>query len=238
MSQNPYTPSTAEDPAPRPAAQAVPSPVTRRGLLSAAVGTAVAGGIAVGVTLTEPSAQAGIAQATTPQPAAKPSKIREYWIQADSFHHNAVPNGHDGMTGTDFSADQTTFWAIGYRACTPHWGAILPGDDDIGPNTGIPGPNIRAEVGDTIVIHFKNNDSFYRFPHSIHPRHRSAVRPDVHLHLASEAELGGHLALPRPLRTAGPHAVLPEETRRPIRERDGWTWPAATRSWRSAPSWA
>lgn len=95
-------------------------------------------------------------------------RVREYWFQADSFWHNPVPNGTDHMMDVDYAPDATSFWAIGFRAYTPHWGKALPGDDEIGPNSGIPGPTIRAEVGDTVRIHFRNNDSHYQFPHSIH----------------------------------------------------------------------
>lgn len=101
--------------------------------------------------------------------ANKHGRTREYWIQADSFERNLVPNGRDGMTGTVFTPDQTSFHAVGFRAYTEHWGRLLPPGDDIGPNTGIPGPIIRGEVGDTILVHFKNNDAFYKFPHSMHP---------------------------------------------------------------------
>src|ERR1041384_466343 len=144
--------------------------LSRRGLIGAAVGTAAVGGVAVGVTFTGDAAASD--RPSAGQAAAAPARkgrIREYWIQADSFERNLVPNGRDGMTGTTFTADQTTLQAVGYRAYTEHWGRPLPGNDDIGPNTGIPGPNIRGAVGDTIVIHFKNNDAFYKFPHSIHP---------------------------------------------------------------------
>jgi FtsP/CotA-like multicopper oxidase with cupredoxin domain len=96
-------------------------------------------------------------------------KLREYWVQADSFFHNVMPSGVDGMTGNTFSASQTSLWAIGYRAFTPGWGAPLPGNDDIGPNTGIPGPTFRAEVGDTVRVHFRNNNTYYKTPHSISP---------------------------------------------------------------------
>ncbi|WP_035803285.1 multicopper oxidase domain-containing protein [Kitasatospora mediocidica] len=98
--------------------------------------------------------------------------VREYWVQADSFEHNAVPNGYDGMTGMRFTAAQTSFWAIGLRAYTPNWAAPLDPDlspQGVGPNTGIPGPVLRAEVGDTIRVHFRNNDTHYRWPHSLHP---------------------------------------------------------------------
>jgi FtsP/CotA-like multicopper oxidase with cupredoxin domain len=93
----------------------------------------------------------------------------EYWIQADSFERNVVPNGRDGMMGMTFTPEQTTYWAVGYRAYTPHWEALLPGDTSIGANTGIPGPTIRAQVGQRVRVHFKNNDTHYSFPHSIHP---------------------------------------------------------------------
>ncbi len=83
------------------------------------------------------------------QPAAG-GILREYWIQADSFYHNMVPTGTDGMMGMHFQPYQTSFWAIGYRAFTPGWGKPLAGNNDIGSNTGIPGPILRGSVGDTV----------------------------------------------------------------------------------------
>lgn len=94
--------------------------------------------------------------------------LREYWIQADSFFHNLVPNGHDTMMDMHYTPQQTSYWAIGYRAYTPNWGSLLAGNDDIGSNTGIPGPILRAQVGDTVRIHFRNNDTHYHAPHSMH----------------------------------------------------------------------
>jgi len=96
-------------------------------------------------------------------------QVREYWIQVDAFFHNLVPTGVDGMMGMQYQADQTSYWALGYRAYTPNWGSPLSSNDDIGANTGIPGPILRGEVGDTIRIHFRNNDTHYQFPHSMHP---------------------------------------------------------------------
>jgi FtsP/CotA-like multicopper oxidase with cupredoxin domain len=103
--------------------------------------------------------------------------LREYWIQADAFLHNLVPMGLDGMMGTRYAPHQTSYWALGYRAYTPGWGQPLAGNDALGPNTGIPGPVLRATVGDTIRVHFRNNDRHYRFPHSIHP-HGVVYRPE------------------------------------------------------------
>ncbi|MBY8883085.1 multicopper oxidase domain-containing protein [Actinacidiphila acidipaludis] len=107
-------------------------------------------------------------------------RVREYWIQADSFTHNLVPNGKDGMTGDTYTAGQTSYQAVGYRAYTPNWGSPLPGDpavDGIGPNTGIPGPVLRGQVGDVIRVHFRNNDAHYQWPHSMHP-HGVRYTPD------------------------------------------------------------
>ncbi len=95
--------------------------------------------------------------------------VREYWIQADSFYHNLMPTGVDAMSGARYPANESSYWAVGYRAYTPNWGSPLPGDDDIGANTGIPGPILRAEVGDTLRVHFRNNDTHYQFCHSMHP---------------------------------------------------------------------
>jgi FtsP/CotA-like multicopper oxidase with cupredoxin domain len=94
--------------------------------------------------------------------------VREYWLQADSFQHNLVPTGSDQMMGMMFEPSQSTYWAVGYRAYTAGWGRPLPGDEFIGANAGIPGPTIRAAVGDTVMIHFRNNDTHYRWPHSLH----------------------------------------------------------------------
>lgn len=140
--------------------------VSRRGMLLAAAGTGAVSGMAA----LPAAAEAAPTNQTSP-------RLREYWLQADSWWHNPVPNGRDAMMGTTFTADQTSYWAVGYRAYTAHWGRPLPGDDQIGPNTGIPGPTIRARVGDTVRIHFRNNDTHYRFPHSVHV-HGLRYHPD------------------------------------------------------------
>lgn len=149
----------------------------RRGMIRTLMG----GSALAAVTGTPVLASAGSARADTAQPDADPfatpkfrptGRVREYWIQAESFRHNAVPNGYDGMMGTHYTPEQTTFWAIGFRAYTPGWGSPLPADlgpDGIGANSGIPGPVIRVEVGDTVRVRFRNSDQHYRWPHSMHP---------------------------------------------------------------------
>jgi FtsP/CotA-like multicopper oxidase with cupredoxin domain len=148
-------------------------PVSRRGILRGVM----SGGVAA---LT--ARFSGSARAETPapkQPVAVQTRgvLREYWIQVDAVLHNVVPNGFDDMMQVTYMADQTSFMALVYRAFTPKWGEPLKGNANIGPNTGFPGPIIRANVGDTIVVHFRNNDTYYKFPHSIHP-HGVLYTPD------------------------------------------------------------
>ena len=96
-------------------------------------------------------------------------QTREYWIQADSMQWNLVPGGIDQFSGTKYTADQTSFVTVGYRAYSPNWTTLLPPDAGIGENAGIPGPVIRASVGDTLLIHLKNNDVRQRWAaHSLH----------------------------------------------------------------------
>jgi FtsP/CotA-like multicopper oxidase with cupredoxin domain len=161
---------------PRPDAPPARTPRGRRSLLRALTG----GSAAAALTLSSASG-ARAAQGAAPADAADPfgadrfrpsGRVREYWLKAESYAHNVAPNGHDGMTGMKFTADQTTYTAIGYRAYSPQWGKPLAADfgpDGIGANSGIPGPTLRAEVGDVIRVHFTNDDAHYKWPHSIHP---------------------------------------------------------------------
>ncbi|SEN62294.1 Multicopper oxidase [Actinacidiphila rubida] len=182
----------ASDPASDPASAPVPAPASapaddprpgsgRRNLLRALTG----GGALAALSLTAAPQASAAARPAPTRPAGRPAadpftldrfaptgRLREYWVQADSFPHNAVPNGHDMMTGAKFTADQTTFQAIGFRAYSPGWGSPLPADfgpEGIGANSGIPGPVLRGHVGDTIRVHFRNNDAHYKWPHSMHP---------------------------------------------------------------------
>lgn len=147
------------------------SGISRRGLLKGVAAGAASLGALGGGLLSTGTAAAATQKTTTPAIVEFPraGQLREYWFQANSFFHNIVPTGIDGQTGNTFSPTQTSFWAIGYQAFTPGWGKPLPGNDDIGANTGIPGPIIRAQVGDTIRVHFRNNDTHYKAAHSISP---------------------------------------------------------------------
>jgi FtsP/CotA-like multicopper oxidase with cupredoxin domain len=121
--------------------------------------------------------------------------LREYWIQVDSFPHNLVPTGVDAMSGATYPSNQCSIGALGYRAFSPNWQSPLPGNDDIGPNAGIPGPTIRAKVGDTIRIHFRNNDRHFGFPHSIHAHGVAYDPPSDGAWVAVEPSAGSAVAL-------------------------------------------
>jgi FtsP/CotA-like multicopper oxidase with cupredoxin domain len=138
--------------------------MTRRQLIGAGMAGVTVG--AVSPVLALPMDRAGAADEQEPE--GRHGRVREYWIQVDSVEHNLVPTGYDQMSGQRFSARDTSFWALGYRAYTPGWAQPLAGDELLGPNRGIPGPIIRAEVGDRVLVHFRNNDTHYRWPHSMH----------------------------------------------------------------------
>ncbi|MFC5908532.1 multicopper oxidase domain-containing protein [Streptacidiphilus monticola] len=148
---------------------------SRRGLIRG-----IAAGSATALVSAGTTGAAQAAPGPAPAPAHRKGRVREYWIAAESFPHNAVPNGRDEMSGATFTAAQTSFTALGFRAYTPGWGRPLPADlgpHGIGANTGIPGPVIRAQVGDTLKVHFRNDDHHYRWPHSMHP-HGVRYTPD------------------------------------------------------------
>ncbi len=157
----------------------------RRNMLRGLVGGGAVAALAGPAVLRPPLARADAPAAPGGDPFALPAfvpsgRVREFWIQADSFEHNAVPNGTDALMGRQYTAAQTTFWAVGFRAYTPNWESPLEADsgpDGIGANSGIPGPVLRAEVGDVIRVHFRNNDEHYRWPHSVHP-HGVVYDPD------------------------------------------------------------
>lgn len=106
---------------------------------------------------------------STAAPSIGTGQTREYWVQADSMLWNLVPNGRDDFSGGTYKDTQTSIVTVGYRAYTPNWEALLPAGGDIGDNSGVPGPVIRARVGDTLVIHLKNNDQRPKWAaHSLH----------------------------------------------------------------------
>lgn len=108
------------------------------------------------------------AAALAAAPAAS-GQVRQYWVAAVPVTWNMVPNERDAITGTNYFAADTVLPTVVYRRYTPHWRRPLR---NVAAGTSnqnlIPGPLLRARVGDRIVVHFKNLDTLYRRPHSMH----------------------------------------------------------------------
>lgn len=106
--------------------------------------------------------------------------VRHYWVAAVPNTWNIVPNGRDALMGESHPPSETVFPTVVYRRYTPGWRRPLRNaprssiDHD-----RIPGPLVRARVGDRIRVHFKNMDTAFKRPHSMHFHGvRYAVRSD------------------------------------------------------------
>lgn len=86
-------------------------------------------------------------------------QVREYWIAAEQMKWNIVPSHVDQMQAERVKQGRTTFAAYGYRLYSAGFKAPL------GPAT-VPGPLLDAEVGDTVVVHFRNQ---LKVPVTMHP---------------------------------------------------------------------
>ena len=106
------------------------------------------------------------------------SKIRTYYVAADEVDWDYAPGGINRMMGMKFEGYSTVFTEQGphrigtvyrkaiYREYTDETFAHLKARAPEWQHAGILGPILRAEVGDTIRILFKNNASR---PYSMHP---------------------------------------------------------------------
>lgn len=95
-------------------------------------------------------------------------QVRHYWIKAVNRKWDVAPNGQDVIAGRQIAPEQRTMDAVVYRAYTPGWKKPLPNRPVSGDNDGVPGPVIEGRVGDTIFVHFKNEDRVHKLAHSMH----------------------------------------------------------------------
>jgi len=110
--------------------------------------------------------------------AAPGGKTRTYYIAADEVAWDYAPSGYNEITGEPFGETENVFVAHGperigsvyvkalYREYTDGTFTALKERTAAWQHLGALGPLIRAVVGDTIVVVFKNNA---RFPFSVHP---------------------------------------------------------------------
>ena len=94
-----------------------------------------------------------------------PGHVVEVWVAAVPVTWNVVPNGHDAIEHMHFDPTETTFRTVVYREFTRDFAKPVPNAPG---NRGIQGPLIRARVGDTILVHFRNLDTTFNRPHSMH----------------------------------------------------------------------
>jgi FtsP/CotA-like multicopper oxidase with cupredoxin domain len=95
--------------------------------------------------------------------------VRHYWVAATPVSWNVIPNGRDAIMGDTYAPSETVFPTIVYRRYTRGWKRqISNATPRSEPRTSIPGPLIHARVGDRIVVHFKNLDTVFDQPHSMH----------------------------------------------------------------------
>ena len=117
----------------------------------------------------------GVAQATHPDSAPK---LRTYYVAADEVEWDYAPGGVNKMMGMKFDGYSKVFVDRGphrigsiyrkalYREYTDETFARLKPRPAEWKSSGILGPILRAEVGDTIRVVFKNNATH---PYSMHP---------------------------------------------------------------------
>jgi FtsP/CotA-like multicopper oxidase with cupredoxin domain len=96
---------------------------------------------------------------------AADAAVREYWVAAVPVSWNVVPNERNAIEADRFTAAQTVFRTVVYRAFTKDFAKQLP---NAAGNQGIQGPLLKARVGDTMLVHFRNLDTLTNHPHSMH----------------------------------------------------------------------
>lgn len=98
--------------------------------------------------------------------ASAPPQEREYWIAAVDRAWDTSPTRHDDWR--DEKVESFRFRALNYVAMTPGFKAPVR-RGPVGDNRGMPGPVLRAYPGDTLVVHFRNLDTKFKRPHTMHP---------------------------------------------------------------------
>jgi FtsP/CotA-like multicopper oxidase with cupredoxin domain len=122
-----------------------------------------------------------------PRPAPAPGGVyREYWIQARSAGWNVVPTGRDDWHGGKITG-KTSFRAYLYQEMTAGFAEPKGG-------LNMPGPTLYAEVGDVLVVHFRNADTKLRQAVTMHP-HGVRYNPEYDgAYLGEYTRAGGFVA--------------------------------------------
>ena len=129
-------------------------------------------------------------------PAAD-AKVRHYWIGAVPVNWNVIPSGRDPITGQTFDPADTRMQTVVYKRFTRNWEKYLPNYPRAGDNDGIPGPLIKARVGDTVFVHFKNMDTLRNQRHSMHFHGFKYQFPSDGAYIPGESGPGANVAVGR-----------------------------------------
>jgi FtsP/CotA-like multicopper oxidase with cupredoxin domain len=98
-----------------------------------------------------------------------PGHTIDYWVAAVPVVWNIVPNGRDAIMGDEVPREDSVLSTVVYRRYSPNWRKPLENAPrDSADGLLIPGPLIKARVGDHLRIHFKNMDTLRNAPHSMH----------------------------------------------------------------------
>jgi manganese oxidase len=103
-----------------------------------------------------------------PQPAPGGAR-REYWIQARSVRWDPVPTGRDDWHDVPVRGARS-FRAFAYQPMSAGFARPLAAPS-------MPGPVLTAEVGDLLVVHFRNADEHLGQAVTMHP-HGLRYTPD------------------------------------------------------------
>ncbi|HVT48429.1 MAG TPA: multicopper oxidase domain-containing protein [Vicinamibacterales bacterium] len=135
-------------------------------------------GVLAGLSLLHASSSSHASPTASPGPQAGGGRLRTYFIAADEVVWDYAPSGTNLITGRPFDEVEQHWMVAGphtvgrkwkkaiYRAYTDATFTTLAPRPPEWEHLGFLGPVIRAEVGDTIRVTFRNNVSF---PASIHP---------------------------------------------------------------------
>jgi FtsP/CotA-like multicopper oxidase with cupredoxin domain len=97
------------------------------------------------------------------------ARVRDYWVAAVPTSWNIVPNGRDAIMDMQVAPADSIMPTVVYRRYSKGWRKPLPNAArSSADGLAIPGPLIKARVGDRLRIHFKNMDTLRHAPHSMH----------------------------------------------------------------------
>jgi FtsP/CotA-like multicopper oxidase with cupredoxin domain len=97
------------------------------------------------------------------------ARVHDYWVAAVPTTWNIAPNGIDAIMGMPVDPADSVFPTVVYRRYSANWRRPLQNSArSSADGLLIPGPLLRARVGDKLRVHFKNLDTLRRDPHSMH----------------------------------------------------------------------